>query len=117
MIDYNSRRCLRDYALLNLIDRLPEAHVEGDKLPEKGYLKEVIWENDASSITELQWDIRVKKRGRSTGVTYGIIAGVHRVMKSSEGGSRREFGLSRKLSPHRCINFLIKGIQGACLDR
>ena len=26
MIDYNGRRCLRDYALLNLIDRLPGMH-------------------------------------------------------------------------------------------
>ena len=54
-------------------------------------MKEIVWKSEASSIAELQWDIRVKKRGRSTGVTYGIIAGVHGVMKSSEGGPRREF--------------------------
>lgn len=61
-----------------------------DELPEKGYLKEIIWENDASSISELNWDIHVKKRGRTTGVSYGIIAGVQGIMKSSQGGPRRE---------------------------
>lgn len=91
VIDYNGRRCLRDYALLNIFDRLPKKHKRSDKLPIKDFLRDVVWENDATSIDELQWDIRVKKRGRSTAVTYGIIAGVHGIMKSSEGGPRREF--------------------------
>ena len=91
VVDYNGRRCLKDYALLNLFDHVPRPHMRRDDLPEKGYLKEISWENDASRVDELQWDIHVKKRGRTTGVTYGIIAGVHGVMKSSKGGPRREF--------------------------
>ena len=113
VVDYNGRRCLRDYALLNLIDRLPEAHVEDDESPEEGYLKEIVWENDASSIAELQWDIHVKKRGRSTGVTYGIIAGVHGVMKSSEGGPRREFWALPEALCRSLYAFSDKGDSGA----
>jgi hypothetical protein len=113
VIDYNGRRCLRDYALLNLIDRFPQVHVQTDDLPEKGYLKEIVWKNDASSIGELQWDIRVKKRGRTTGVTYGIIAGVHGVMKSSRGGPRREFWALPEALSTSLYEFADKGDSGS----
>ena len=112
VVDYNGRRCLRDYALLDLIDRLPNVYMY-DERPEKGYLKEIVWKKEPLSVAELQWDIRVKKRGRSTGVTYGFIAGVHGVMKSSAGGPRREFWALPEALSSSLYAFSDKGDSGA----
>jgi hypothetical protein len=57
--------------------------------------------------------IRVKKRGRSTGVTYRIIAGMHGVMKSSEGGPRREFWALTEALSTSMYDFSNQGDSGA----
>jgi hypothetical protein len=55
-------------------------------------LAELNWEDEATTVGPLRYDIHVKKRGCATGVTYGIIAGVYGVLKA--GGiktARKEF--------------------------
>jgi len=92
VIDYEGRRCLLDYALLRLDSRLPRSTDRIiDSRPSKGYLAEFAWENDAITVGPLRYDIRVKKRGCATGVTFGIIAGVYGVYKSQPQRARREF--------------------------
>lgn len=112
VIDYNGRRCLRDYALLKLIDHLPGVYMDVER-PEKGYLEEIDWKKEPLSVAELQWDMHVKKRGRSTGVTYGIIAGVHGVMKSSADGPRREYWALPEAPSTSLYEFSNKGDSGA----
>ena len=92
VIDYGGRRYLLDYALLRLDSRFPHSTDRiMDSWPSKGYLAEFAWENDATSVGPLRYDIRVKKRGCATGVTFGIIAGVYGVYKSQPQQARREF--------------------------
>jgi len=92
VIDHEGRRCLLDYALLRLDSRFPSSS-NGimDLPPSDGYLAELDWENDAKTVGPLRYDIRVKKRGCTTGVTFGIIAGVYGVYKSQPQRARREF--------------------------
>lgn len=89
---FNGRPCLLDYALCKLESRMPK-HGERfyDPRPKSGYLKSLDWALDASHTGPLMWDKYVKKRGRSSGVTYGVIAGVHSVMRHSNTGVRREY--------------------------
>jgi hypothetical protein len=93
IVDFDDRRCLRDYALLKLDSRFPDPDNRiADVDPTTGYLAEREWENNPSSVGPLRWDIHVKKRGRTTDVTYGFIAGVHGVLKAVGAKTvRREF--------------------------
>lgn len=69
------------------------------------------------------WDKYVKKRGRSSGVTYGIVAGVHSVMRHSDTGVRREFWVlpetkstsSWEFSEHRDSGSLVWTTYGEAL--
>ena len=93
VLNFGGRRCLQDYALLKLSSRLPDSDdLIEDPLPPRGYLAESEWAKEAITVGSLKYDIQVKKRGCATGVTYGIIAGVHGVLKA--GGAktaRKEF--------------------------
>lgn len=92
VVDFEGRRCLLDYALLRLHSRLPSSSDRIQDLPPpRGYLAKLDWENDPTTVGRLRYDIRVKKRGCATGVTYGIIAGVYGVYKSRAEPARREF--------------------------
>jgi hypothetical protein len=91
VVDFEGRRCLLDYALLRLESRFPSSIDRIEDLLPRGYLGELDWENDPSTVGRLRYDIRVKKRGRATGATYGIIAGVYGVYKSRRELARREF--------------------------
>ena len=93
VVDVFGRRCLQDYALLRLHSRLPDSLDRiSDPLPPKGYLSELEWAKEPITVGPLRYDIQVKKRGAATGVTYGIIAGVHGVLKAGGAAtSRKEF--------------------------
>jgi hypothetical protein len=89
---FNGRPCLLDYALCKLESRMPKPGGRfNDPRPESGYLKSLDWALDATHKGMLMWDKYVKKRGRSSGVTFGIVAGVHSVMRHSNTGVRREY--------------------------
>ena len=89
---YNARPCLLDYALCQLETRKPKRGDQFyDPLPQDGYLSSIDWAPDATEIGTLMYDKYVMKRGRSTGVTYGIVAGVYSVMRHSNTGVKREF--------------------------
>jgi hypothetical protein len=66
----------------------------------QGQLSTLDWENNPIGHQDLSRDLYVKKRGRSTGVTYGIIAGVHTVMCAGEDESiqREMWALPEALS-------------------
>jgi hypothetical protein len=93
VVDFCGRRCLQDYALLRLHSRLPDSIDRiCDPLPPRGYLAELNWAKEPITVGSLRYDIQVKKRGASTGVTYGVIAGVYGVLKAGgAAAARKEF--------------------------
>jgi len=93
IVDFKGRRCLQDYALLRLHTRLPDSiDIIYDPLPPRGYLAELEWGDEPITVGSLRYDIQVKKRGASTGVTYGIIARVYGVLKvRAAATARKEF--------------------------
>jgi hypothetical protein len=50
--------------------------IELRQTPEDGVLSHDNW-NDLSSWGELSYDLHVRKTGRTSGTTYGFVAGVH----------------------------------------
>jgi hypothetical protein len=89
---FESRFCLLDYALCKLDSRIPDREDSFyDPLPDRGFLMSLDWASDATHIGRLKMDKYVMKRGRSSGATYGIVAGVHSVMRHADTGTRREY--------------------------
>jgi hypothetical protein len=85
-----------------------------DPLPTNGYLAEIQWSAEADSVGNLQYDVQVKKRGAVTGVTYGIVAGVHGVLKSAgESAVRKEFWVLPEALSSSLYEFADKGDSGA----
>jgi hypothetical protein len=81
-VEWNGQKCLLDYALYKIQRRQPDAgSTFNDVPPSQGHLSTLDWENNPIGHKDLSWDMYVKKCGRSTGVTYGTIAGVHAVMR------------------------------------
>ena len=111
---YNARPCLLDYALCKLETRKPK---QGDQfydpLPPPGYLRSIDWATDATEIGTLMYDKYVMKRGRSTGVTYGIVAGVYSMMRHSNTDVRREFWVIPEDKSTTLWQFTEKGHSGA----
>ena len=111
---YNSRPCLLDYALCKLDTRKAEkGHGFFDPLPEGDFLKSLDWASDATEIGTLMYDKYVMKRGRSTGVTYGIVAGVYSVMRHSDTGVRREYWVLPEEKSRSLWEFSKHGDSGA----
>jgi len=111
---FNGQPCLLDYALCRLELRRPK-HGERfyDPRPKGGYLKSLNWALDASHTGTLMWDKYVKKRGRSSGVTYGIVAGVHSIMRHSNTGVRREYWVLPEAKSTTLWEFSESGDSGA----
>jgi hypothetical protein len=115
IVEFRGRRCLRDYAILRLDGRYPDTgDVFYDPLPSQSYLSQIQWSAEADSVGTLQFDDQVKKRGAATGVTYGIVAGVHGVVKSAgEGAVRKEFWVLPEVLSATSYEFADKGDSGA----
>ena len=115
VVEFRGRQCLRDYAILRLDGRYPDnSDVFYDPLPTNGYLAEIQWSAEADSVGNLQYDVQVKKRGAVTGVTYGIVAGVHGVLKSAgESAVRKEFWVLPEALSSSLYEFADKGDSGA----
>lgn len=77
-VRYKNRRCYADWGLMSIAkDRepLPEPF-NGSPSPEETDLYGLTWD-DVSDFGELDFDMRVRKSGQRTGVTFGCVAGVH----------------------------------------
>ena len=93
MVDHNDRTCYLDYALFEITDRnLPLVRSKHEPpLPSRGVLSECDWTNSAlNGIGDLKADSIVWKRGRETGITYGMVAGTYALYKEA-GKLREEF--------------------------
>jgi hypothetical protein len=75
VVQYNNRKCVADWAIFqvnarNAIER------EWYGSPRGGYLGSLQWAA-AGRIEEMSFDKAVRKSGRTTGLTYGYVAGLH----------------------------------------
>lgn len=93
---YNTQLCLLDYVVCQLEIRAPKKRDQfNDPLSQDDYLRSIDWASidwapDVTEIGMLMYDKYIMKRGRSIGVTYGIV-GVYSVMRYSNIGVMREF--------------------------
>lgn len=80
-IKYKHRRCYSDWGIIDILDaRRPTGqaflgHSFHDH-PQEEWLKSLEWKS-VSGWLELDFDQYVRKTGRTTGLTYGFVAGVH----------------------------------------
>jgi hypothetical protein len=84
-----------------------------DSPPDDEDLAELEWENDATSVGTLRYDIHVKKRGASTDVTFGMIAGVHGVLKFGGQPTRREYWALPEQNSRSLYEFSTNGDSGS----
>jgi hypothetical protein len=114
-VEWNGRKCLLDYALYKIQKRQPDAGSTFDDVPPpEGHPSTLDWENNPISLQDLSWDMYVKKRGRSTGVTYGVIAGVYAVMRAGGDDSiRREMWALPEALSTKMYSFSEAGDSGA----
>ena len=113
---YMGRHCTSDYAIIKLERRLPEENEDfpEDDVPTSGYLSSLTWANDPSTIAELQHDVYVKKRGRTTGVTHGLVAGIYGTFQRSRQ-IRQEFWVLPEPLISPLYAFSEHGDSGSCV--
>ena len=113
---YKGRCCTSDYALIKLEQRCPEENsiFPPDEVPSTGYLSTLSWPENPVAIRELNYDIYVKKRGRSTEATYGIVAGAYGTFRRS-GAVRTEFYVLPEGFSYGMYSFREQGDSGACV--
>lgn len=74
VVDFGGRRCLQDYALLRLHSRLPDSIDEiHDPPPPMGYLAELNWDDEATTVGPLRYDIHVKKEDALLGLLMELL--------------------------------------------
>jgi len=110
------RHCTSDYAIIKLERRLPEENEDfpEDDVPTSGYLSSLTWANDPTTIGELQYDVYVKKRGRTTGTTHGLVAGIYGTFQRSRQ-IRQEFWVLPEALFSTLYAFSDHGDSGSCV--
>ena len=90
------RRCTSDYAIVKLERCLPEENdnFPGDDVLTSGCLFSLTWDDNPTTITELQYDVYVKKRCRTSGITHGLVTGVYGTFQGSRQISSGILGFS-----------------------
>ena len=78
IIEYQGRTCYADWAVFVCDEkRLPGGEAPLDlNTPDHGVLSTVDWQR-MNGFAEINWDMYVRKAGRTTGMTFGFVAGVH----------------------------------------
>lgn len=80
-INYDSRKCVSDWCLFEVENsRMPGASMWEGNPPDDGQLSKVNW-NPVDKWGKLAYDMKVRKSGKSSGETYGFVAGVHSAWK------------------------------------
>lgn len=119
--EFEDRRCLLDYAVFDVQEsRNPQPQLVPRFYggPDEGYLSEVDWQ-PMRKWGQVKLDDPVRKTGRTTGVTYGVVAGIYANWKSAQfpGETMKEYHVLRdeKLDEQSDIShiFAWKGDSGA----
>ena len=78
VVDYQGRTCYADWAVFICDrERLPGGEAPLDlNTPDHVVLSTVDWHR-MNGLAPIQWDMYVRKAGRTTGMTFGFIAGVY----------------------------------------
>ena len=78
VVDYEGRTCYADWAVFVCDrERLPGGEAPLDlNTPDHGVLSTVDWHR-MNGFAPIQGDMYVRKAGRTTGMTFGFIAGVY----------------------------------------
>ena len=78
VVDYQGRTCYADWAVFICDrERLPGGKAPLDlNTPDHGVLSTVDWHR-MNGLAPIQWDMYIRKAGRTTGMTFGFIAGVY----------------------------------------
>ena len=97
--DFNGRKVAYDYALAKISNRPVDASLFAWRRPpepESGQLQHLDWSNSALKFFgPLTYDLEVWKRGRETGVTYGLVAGTLGVKVNVGGEVTQEYWVLR----------------------
>ena len=75
----------RSYAIVKLERCLPEENDDfpGDDVLTSRCLSSLTWDDNPTTITELQYDVYIKKRGRTSGITHGLVASIYGTFQGS----------------------------------
>jgi len=97
--EFNGRKIVYDYALAKITNRAVDASLfawRRPPQPESGQLQHLDWSNsELQSFGPLTYDLEVWKKGRETGVTYGLVAGTLGVNVNVGGEITQEYWVLR----------------------
>jgi len=116
--EFSGRNRFLDLGLFEVdFNRIPEGGMEGAKSAaqvvglDEGVLRAVFWE-PAKAIGHLKWDSLIRKSGRTSGLTFGFVAGVYLDWKYQGKKTEEYFILQEKPKNNE---FARKGDSGASI--
>ncbi len=78
VVNYNNRQCVSEFAIFRVNEerRAVDRGWIPPNAPVGGELGKVNWHSMTDKFSELEFDQKVRKNGRTTGTTYGIVGGL-----------------------------------------